>query len=556
MDDALSRCVGLSAAVTRMRKIHALYFLLLFCAGCSNSPTKVASTPAPESFQVPYKPNIIVILTDQERAARHWPEGWAEKNLPAMTRLKKNGLSFERAYTAACECSPSRAAIMTSEYSPENKVAHTPPLPNLPTFQELMNIGSLLKDKAGYDVVWKGKWHLSFADNGDDKWSEKDIAHLQKEYAVYEWNPPDAGNAIQRRQPTPEGVILNGLSTLGGGYANNDGRYVKGLTKHDPKQTRGFGESVLGYLETIKHTPKEQRKPFCLFISLVNPHDVWVYPDSWEESGYKKDDFAQMGIALPSNYKDNLMTKPSVQFKARDAYNAIAPLKTSQEEIEYVNFYAYLNTLADKHVETILKALDDANLTDSTIIIRTSDHGELGLSHGMREKAYTAYEEMIHVPFVVSNPKMYSSAQTTNAFYCHLDLMPTLAELTGIPSPNSYGKGVSIVPVLINPKDAVQDSILFAYDDIFFLPEDVPGGHIRAIRDGNWKYAVYYSNDGTHYEYEMYNLKNDPDELTNLLHGSVSPEVASQAARLHTKLKEKINETKALKRGIPWPDAW
>jgi arylsulfatase A-like enzyme len=403
---------------------------------------------------------------------------------------------------------------MTSEHYPENRVERTPPMPGLPTAKELMDIGSLLQERGGYEVVWKGKWHLSLPVEGGNDWSAMDIANLQDRFDLKGWNPPDAGNAIQQIQPMPDATTFPGLTTLGGGYANNDSRYVRGMSKDAPQQTAGYGSSVLDYLSKVATTPQAERKPFCLFISLVNPHDVWVYPNAWEAAGYKKDDFASMGIALPDNYADDLTTKPSVQLLARDAYNAKAPLKNLEAEQDYVNFYAYLHTAVDRQIETVLEALDATGLTDSTIIIRTADHGELGLSHGMREKAYSAYEEMIHIPLIISNPKMYPFPQTTDSFYCHLDLLPTLADLGGIPDPSSYGKGVSVVPVLRDPSASVRDSVLFTYDDVFFLPFDVPGGHIRALRDGNWTYAVYYSEEGTHFEYELYDLRDDPGQLT------------------------------------------
>lgn len=504
--------------------------------------------------KVEKRPNIIVILTDQERYPTHWPEGWAEKNLSANTRLRKHGLSFNHAYTAACECTPSRAVLTTSEHYPINKIPRTPPPhEGLPTAKELTDIGSLLKNHTDYEVVWKGKWHLSLALNGDRNWSEKDIANLKEKYNLDGWNPPDAGNALSEMIKNPDGTIFNGLSTLGGGYADNDSRYINGSSKSNPKETPGFGESVIDYLKKIGTTQPDSRKPFCLFISLVNPHDVWVYPADLQSAGYKKEDFTHMGMTLPSNYVDDLTTKPSVQLKVRNAYNKRSPLNGSTEEIEYVNFYAYLNKLVDSHIETILNVLDEQKLTEDTIIIRTADHGELGLSHGMREKAYTVYEEMIHVPFIVSNPKMFPFPISTEAFYCHLDLMPTIAEIAGVPNFSKYGKGISIVPVLKNPKVSVQDAVLFTFDDVFTLPANTPSGHIRGIRQGDWTYAVYYSENGSDFEYELYNLKTDPDQLKNLLYKNTSTEVAEQALRLHTKLKTLIDNAKALPSDFPWP---
>jgi arylsulfatase A-like enzyme len=535
-----------------MKKISFNILGCLFIAwllqSCSNDKERKPSS------EIPKKPNIVVIMTDQERYAMHWPQGWAEKHLVSFNRLKKHGLTFHRAYTAACECAPSRAVLMSSEHYPVNQVPRTPPSASgLPSAKELMDIGSLLKEHGGYEVVWKGKWHLSLPLDGGYNWTEKDIANMQERYDIYSWTPPDAGNAIQEFEKNTGGKMFNGLTTLGGGFANNDGRYIYGYNKENSRETPGWGKGVIDYLKGVSAKDADARKPFCLFVSLVNPHDVWVYPSSWEAAGYKKEDFEGMGVELPSNHTDDLTTKPSIQLKARRAYNAVAPINDQAAAKEYVNFYAYLNKKADGHIETILDTLDALGLTENTIIIRTSDHGELGFSHGMREKSYTVYEEMIHIPLIISNPKMYPTPQETDSFYCHLDLLPTLAELAGIPNFEQYGKGTSVVPVLKQATASVQDSILFTYDDVFFLPADTPGSHIRALREGDWTYAVYYSEDGSHFEYEMYNLKDDPGQLHNLLNKDISPEIAAEAKRLHRKLKEKIDQSNALPKGFSWP---
>ena len=129
---------------------------------------------------------------------------------------------------------------------------------------------------------------------------------------------------------------------------------------------------------------------------------------------------------------------------------------------------------------------------DNTIILRFADHGEGGLSHGMREQAYTVYEEMIHVPLIVHNRKIYPKPLETEAFYDHLDLMPTILDLASVANPQSYALGNSIVPVMTDPATHVQDHTIFSFDDLFFLPANIPGGHIRAVREGDWTYAVYF----------------------------------------------------------------
>ena len=158
--------------------------------------------------------------------------GWAEKNLPGLQRLKRHGLYFNRAYTAASQCSPSRALMMTGRFAPVNRVTRTFLWPGLVHQNRQPNIASLLKDKAGYEVVWKGKWHLSYAanaapGNGGEDWTAADIAVMEENYGWSGWNPPDAGNAIEKWQPTEFGKF-DGLATLGGGDPDNDGRYVNG----------------------------------------------------------------------------------------------------------------------------------------------------------------------------------------------------------------------------------------------------------------------------------------------------------------------------------------
>ena len=417
-----------------------------------------ADRPPKSSGSLPRQPNIIVLMTDQERYHTHWPAGWVEANLPAFKQLQRHGLTFHRAYTAASECSPSRAALMTGQFAPSNRVARTFLWPGLPKSRQRANIGSLLRDHAGYHVVWKGKWHLSFPQNakpgsGGDDWTAADIAEFERRYGLAEWNPPDAGNAIQPNQPSVFGSF-NGLATLGGGRPNNDGRYVDGVTPGAVGQTPGVGgESVLQFLARAGSLDQ----PFCLFVSLVNPHDIGFYPDGWKEGGYRREDFASLGVELPPNFNDDLATKPAIQQKARAALNLKAPLKTASEQHDYVNFYAYLHKIVDRHIMTILDALDAQGLTERTIIIRLADHGELGLSHGMREKSYSAYEEMIHIPLVVSNPILFPEPRETRAFDSHLDLLPTLVELAGAPQLAAHGLGRSMGSVLRDPSTSVQE---------------------------------------------------------------------------------------------------
>jgi choline-sulfatase len=238
---------------------------------------------------------------------------------------------------------------------------------------------------------------------------------------------------------------------------------------------------------------------------------------------------------------------------ARDGYDKFAPLDGAQAREDYINFYAYLHTVVDKHIMAILDTLEETHLINDTIILRLADHGEGGLSHGMREKSYTAYEEMIHIPLIVHNPKLYPEPLETAAFYDHRSLLPTILDLAGVPNPESYSIGKSIVPVILNPSKAVQDHTLFSYDDVFFLPASASGGHIRAIREGDWTYAVYFSQDGSGLDYELYNIKSDSGQMNNLLYGKPTEDARKEWKRLHNKITGHLVDAGNLPNGFQWP---
>lgn len=150
---------------------------------------------------------------------------------------------------------------------------------------------------------------------------------------------------------------------------------------------------------------------------------------------------------------------------------------------------------------------------------------------------------------MISNPKMFPLPLETDAFYSHVDLLPTICELAGA-KPVDVGK--SLVPVLRNTEASVQDSVLYAYDDSFVLPESTPTSHIRAIRYEEWTYAVYYSPDGSSFEFELYDNGKDPGQMNNLLY-SPSPEIDSLWRMLHKKLSIKLSEANTAPAGFIWP---
>ena len=510
------------------------------------------------------KPNILLIVTDQEREAMHWPEGWAEANLPARRRLMANGLHFTRAQCNTAACSASRATLLTGLYPAQHGVKNliacdnpTDPvqrrLPVLPS--SLPNLATVMT-AAGYHVVLKGKLHLTRPVKYDHEkkrhyWSDADVTHLRERYGFHGWNPPDMSDP-------------QSLNDLGGGAINNDGRYVDGsgtAAGHVRSLDELHRQSAVHFLNTY-----DGDKPFCLIVALVNPHDVQEYPGrgvrglslspTFVKGGYRLDDFARLPIDLPANIDDDLATKPSVHSSFRQFLAVGAGHVAARErQLNYARFYAYLNQQVDAQIVKLLDALDANGLTNDTVVIRTSDHGELAMSHGrMRQKFYNVYRETLNVPLIVSNPRLYPEPQSTDAMAGLIDVVPTLAALAGAPEPGQYGfKGRDLTPVLSEAKASVQDVLHFTYEDDVFPVEGADC--IRAIVEPGWKYAVYYDPfTGAPAECEMYDLKRDPLELSNLAHSTHrTPESEIERARLHRRLIDVMQVNGTMPDEIRWP---
>lgn len=376
------------------------------------------------------RPNIVLIITDQERSHKHWPKGWAEQNLRVhYDRLigckndhSRSSAVFTNAFTATTECSPSRASLLTSSYPTEHGVTTTPGVldpisdrggssnegdaseksqrPNVLRLLSAQHTNS--KDAEGYNVSWKGKWHLNHSN---------DPKLLKRYGATSDWNPPEAGHS------------LSVPFTLGGGMKfNHDGRFLRGskrkldvLLKQQEGQdffpsendttTEAEGtesESVFDFLskQKVDSDGNCRTQPFFLIASLVNPHDVWASSrfsnlsddEFYLETGYHPRDFEKIHIDLPPSHNDDLSSKPSIQSLMRahpvfgdltDSSNDITQQRKS-DALRYIRFYAYLHKLVDDEIGSLLDELEATGQMDNTIIVRLADHGELGLSHAMR----------------------------------------------------------------------------------------------------------------------------------------------------------------------------
>lgn len=473
------------------------------------------------------QPDIILIVTDEQRATQHFPPGWEEKNLHTLTFLKKNGFSFDRAFCNTCMCSPSRATLFTGLYPAKHGVSQTLTIGGLLSPQEptlatsLPNIMNTLWAE-GYDVQYRGKWHMSkgAAPNGTktnyDDLTAADISL----YGAMGWVAPDAGEDV------------NPLN-FGGGFANHDARYTA---------------QAIQYLKEVRaRRERGDNQPYFLVLSLVNPHDVLAYPNSAGTSGYYPDSWSGREIGLPATVDENLLRnkKPMVQEQILiNMAFSLGPIVSEEQKLNYINFYGSLLTHVDKEIGYFVKELyredeKGKKLADTAIVTFTSDHGEMGLAHGgLRQKTFVAYEEALRVPLVISNPVLFNGQENQNSMNLAtlVDIMPTFMEIANVANPPTGLAGTSLLPIIEDDKP-VQDSILFTYDDIKAGSNSSwnivrAANRIRCIRTEKWKYAYYFDVFGAYYDqFELYNLVDDPLEYTNLAYDPAYKEIRDDLAR-------------------------
>lgn len=468
--------------------------------------------------------NVVLFITDQQRAVQHFPRGWSERNLPGYTRLQSNGVSFDNAVCNACMCSPSRSTFFTGMLPAHHGVKYTleesmpnDQYPQVELSTEFPNLATVMRS-AGYEVVYKGKFHMTKPQDPSGEWSPEDVGR----YGFAGWDPPDAG----ADQSVPQ---------AGGGVTDNDGRYMNAT------------DGVLPYLRSKR--PGDQ--PWCLVVSLVNPHDVLMYPRNFNSAGYDSSWLEGEHIQLPETWDEDLSTKPSVQQRFVNLFGLSGVLGTPGRKRNYLKFYANLMRASDAYLVDILNTLDQRGLTDDTVVIATSDHGEMGMTHnGMRQKNFQAYEETMRVPLVWSNPKLFPRRRRSNALVSHVDFLPTMAGLFGAPKqPIWQGKDYAHL-VAGTSSRPVQDYTVFTFDDVQAgqpnPPYLKPPNSIVALREQRYKLVETYDAKGQKpSEWEFYDRKHDPVEKHNLAWPGMKR--TADQERAYKRLQAQLSQVKARK---------
>jgi arylsulfatase A-like enzyme len=513
------------------------------------SESKFPSPDAPGSNAGGY--NILFILTDQEQYMGYtWPV-----SLPGRERLRNAGTFFQNHHIAADMCSASRAVIYTGLHQPLNGIFDNAGLPYQKSLDpKLPTIGKILR-KLGYYTAYKGKWHLNGAMAMENR--ANDIKALfestmDKDYGFYDYT--GTGDYI-------EGAL--------GGYQYD------AITAAQAVQ----------WLKANGRPMADRKQPWYLAVNFVNPHDVmWVNTDLPGQPVQAKD--AKLGIAFPpedSLYRqewNNLPLQNTWQ-QSLDAPGRVAAHRIYHDANGYLtglipndewrvrmrqNYYFNAIRDVDQQIVQVLDQLDRLGLTDNTIVIFTSDHGELLGSHGgLSGKGTTAYSQQNHVPMIVMHPA-FPGGQRCHETTSHIDFVPTIVAMTGKATPPvadvmSRMKGKDLTPLLsqpVNPEfSRTRGGVLFCYSQLMvhdagftkflyetLLNKDVARTDriraielfpidwslrvaIRSITDERYRFTRYFPFRGFNTpttvddlraknDLELYDLQADPDETVNL----------------------------------------
>ncbi|MBD9413962.1 sulfatase-like hydrolase/transferase [Pseudomonas sp. PDM16] len=520
------------------------------------------------------KPNILLIVTDQQRAHHDLPSAVP---LPGHERLLQRAASLGNFHVNTTPCSPSRSVLFTGQHTQKTLITANV---GLPPFRELSpqipTLGHMLREQ-GYLTAYKGKWHLSHIEQSSNL-----------TYGVV--------------QPSTDALLPYGFADYN---LNGDphGSLMTGFI-----YDKVTASDSVAWLQ--QHRSDEQ--PWFLAVNFVNPHDIMFYSSGikQEQSRLRRNFLGPISpgpstglyekhwdLPLPKSfYAEDLSRKPWAQRADVELCNNVYGRLDPKDEQAWQGLQSYyLNCVrdVDQSIEQVLQALESSGLADDTIVILTADHGEMAGAHQLRQKGPHMYKENTRVNFIVRHPDIQQGF-TSEALGSTVDIVPTVLELAGLDAVGQAERypqlaGVSLAESIGGAsKRSVRDERghLYDYGVVMYLDpeftEAVMRDHdqvtpwaiiqeslaqmqlgpsmknralFRGIHDGRYKFARYFAANDHHIpasfedllarnDLELYDAENDPDELHNL---AADP----QAQRaLIERLNGRLTELLALEVGV------
>ena len=449
------------------------------------------------------KPNLLFIFTDQQRVdtLACYGNDWIQA--PNLNALASESFVVENAYVTQPVCTPARSSIMTGLYPHTNGCTQL----NIPLKPETRSIAEMVSDD--YVCGYYGKWHLGdeiIPQHGFDDW-----VSIEEYYRKYYTKPE---------------------------YLSQFSTYHHYLLENGFKPTRERVGAMVFDRATVAHLPEEFTKarflgreaarfirqnrehPFLLYVAFLEPHTPYLGP---LDDLYPPDELPVGPHFRQKPPEDaSLLNRLLADHYTHGGHMYGEDLTTEAGCRRIRARYMANVTLVDRAVGDILQALDECGLTDNTIVVFTSEHGDMMGDHGFFEKC-VMYEESVKVPLLVRVPWLKKEQQLVEGRLSQIDLVPTLLDLLDQPVPGGL-EGASRADVLRGESTLEDNDVFIEWNGpdgrpIRFFDRGVPKEWWDQVQ-GTWRTVV--SADGWKLNLspadlcELYNLNTDPYEQENL----------------------------------------
>ena len=501
---------------------------ILHLAGIFGCVLLTASATEPQKAT---RPNIVIIMTDDQRWDSLGCYGDKVVKTPNIDALAKEGTRFENAFTCAVLCCPSRTSFFTGKYASRNECYNNAKKSEIGDAK--FSFVQSLKT-AGYAVGLAGKNH-AFQPDYAKKWLDSFV-----EYSPWGKGEEEAAGSLN-----PSDKAERDFLTTSGPKSSLGHKLLEGLIDFPepfPEQqtiTARIADDAIAFVDRNKD------KPFFLHMAFPAPH----WPNIVCEPYFSMYKNQLDKISLAGMDEIDWDTHPFAHYVQSQCAGFDTMSKEDRRKILAV-MYGQI-TFIDKSVGRLVAALKEKGLYDKTVIVFTADQGCLGGQFGLPCKTEGFYESLIRVPFIIKMPGDKNLNRVTPAQINTIDVMPTLLEYAGVKFDEKID-GQSFLPVLTRKMDAHRSVIYSevgvpglppapipkadypAYnkkrsqDDMFWFIEYTTRGRSAMIREDGWKYC-FYNGDLE----ELYHYDQDPLELTNL---AINPEQQTRKEAMKKKL--------------------
>ncbi|MQG67192.1 MAG: DUF4976 domain-containing protein [SAR202 cluster bacterium] len=429
-------------------------------------------------------PNILVIMSDEHAPMFSSTYGHELIDTPNMDRLAGQGTTFDAHYTNSPLCVPSRLSFMTGKF-----VSTVRGWDNAtPLYLGELTWPYLLRSQ-GYDTALDGKMHMlgRHALHGFDEQLAHD-PHAANVHAVFPW-----GEAPKPPTNVPEGFDLSS-------------HFPKaGEAWPDVKQAGPGSSAVIEgdqILEDAAHVylrdPARAEKSFALCVGFIAPHFPFIVPEPFFSKYYPD------RVDMPNNPPGHLDDLPIAAVRLREMFGLAGPYTDDEVLRARAAYFGMIDQL-DGRIGRLMDTLEEQGLADNTVIIHTSDHGEMAGEHGLWRKM-CFYEQSARVPLQISWPGHLPEGQRISGVTSNVDITATILDLAGV-SPGEWKlDGDSLLPLIDGEAPDWKDE---AFVEHLAHGTDRPRGMVR-----HGQYKLSY-NHGVPPEFELYDLIADPGEFDN-----------------------------------------